>query len=184
MGLPPVCLGRLSGRAVSVKFGTFLMSLINVSGSHACLILFIENDAASAMTSRSPASLACKAGKSGPSGGGRITNSSVCLVSALQLALAALGFDVGTVDGSFSETTAAAVRSFQENQGTTVSGVVDDTTWELLGRQPFEPDQITQVSAEEFPSIVRALAFAEDVDGYLQDLGIDAASINDDEPNV
>jgi peptidoglycan hydrolase-like protein with peptidoglycan-binding domain len=101
-------------------------------------------------------------------------------VSALQVALAALGFDVGEIDGVFNEATAAAVRSFQQNQGTEASGIVDDPTWELLGGQPFQPDQKTQISAQEFPSIARALTFANDVDGYLEDLGIDAKSINDD----
>jgi peptidoglycan hydrolase-like protein with peptidoglycan-binding domain len=102
-------------------------------------------------------------------------------VSALQLALAALGFDVGAIDGVFSEATAAAVLQFQESQGVAASGAVDDGTWEVLGGQPFDPSERTQVSAEEFPSIARAIFFNADIDGYLKDFGIDASSINDDE---
>ena len=102
-------------------------------------------------------------------------------VSALQLALSALGFDTGAVDGVFRDTTVAAVTQFQEAQGLAVTGVVDDATWESLGGQPFDSNEVTQVSAEEFPSIARALAFANDVDAYLEELGIDAASIVDDQ---
>src|SRR6266446_4353427 len=57
------------------------------------------------------------------------------VVSALQLALAALGFDVGPVDGMFGDATVSAVTQFQESQGVAASGTVDDATWELLGRQ-------------------------------------------------
>lgn len=57
-------------------------------------------------------------------------------VSALQLALATLGFDVGSVDGVFRDTTTNAVKQFQGSQGFRASGTVDDATWELLGGQP------------------------------------------------
>jgi peptidoglycan hydrolase-like protein with peptidoglycan-binding domain len=102
-------------------------------------------------------------------------------VSALQLALAALGFDVGAVDGVFNDATAAAVRQFQESQGVPASSAVDDDTWAALGGQPFDPSAVTQESAEEFPSIARLIYFSADIDAYLQDLGIDSSSINDDE---
>jgi peptidoglycan hydrolase-like protein with peptidoglycan-binding domain len=106
-------------------------------------------------------------------------------VSALQFALAALGFDVGVVDGIFGEQTQAAVRQFQENQGIDATGTADEGTWQALGGQPFTPDERTQLSAQEFPSIARAIFFANDIDGYLADLGIDPASIDDDEePNT
>src|SRR5688572_5487761 len=72
---PPVCAGRFSGKAVNLKSGIPRISLINVSGSRASLILLMAKDAASAMTSRSPASAACTAGRSGPSGGSTISNS-------------------------------------------------------------------------------------------------------------
>ncbi len=102
-------------------------------------------------------------------------------VSALQLALAALGFDVGAIDGVFSATTAAAVLRFQQSQGVPASGTVDDQTWGVLGGQPFNPSDRTQVSAEEFPSIARAISFNADIDGYLNDLGIDASTIKGDD---
>jgi peptidoglycan hydrolase-like protein with peptidoglycan-binding domain len=105
-------------------------------------------------------------------------------VSALQLALAALGFDTGAVDGAFGTTTEAAVLRFQESQGMAASGVVDDDTWAALGSQSFDPSQVTQVSAAEFPSIARAIFFGADIDAYLQDLGIDSATISDDDDLV
>jgi len=105
-------------------------------------------------------------------------------VSALQLALAALGFDVGTVDGVFGKSTTNAVMQFQKNQRVPASGTVDDATWELLGGQPFDSTERTQISAKEFPSIARVLSFGGDADGYLEDLGIDATSISDDDNPV
>jgi len=105
-------------------------------------------------------------------------------VSALQLGLSALGFDVGPVDGVFSDTTATAVAAFQENQGLDPNGVVDAATWEALGGQSFDPSERVQVSGEAFPSIARALFFGADIDGYLQDLGIDSTTISDDEDPV
>ena len=101
-------------------------------------------------------------------------------VSALQLALAALGYDVGAVDGVFTDATAAAVMQFQVNQGVAPTGAADDETWEVLGGQNFDPANKVQISADEFPSIARALYFGGDIDAYLQDLGIDSASISDD----
>jgi peptidoglycan hydrolase-like protein with peptidoglycan-binding domain len=85
-------------------------------------------------------------------------------VSALQLALAALGFDVGDVNGVFGDTTAAAVLRFQNNQGIAATGTVNDDTWAALAGQPFEQSQRTQISAPEFPSIARAIFFANDTD--------------------
>jgi peptidoglycan hydrolase-like protein with peptidoglycan-binding domain len=103
-------------------------------------------------------------------------------VSALQLGLAALGFDVGPVDGEFSDTTAAAVAQFQEAQGVAATGVVDDATWELIGGQSFDSSEATQFNPDEFPSISRAVTFSQDIDAYLQDLGIDSTTISDDDP--
>jgi peptidoglycan hydrolase-like protein with peptidoglycan-binding domain len=105
-------------------------------------------------------------------------------VSALQLALAVLGFDVGTIDGVFGDATATAVKQFQKSQGVAATGGVDEDTWALLGGQSFDPSQVTQISAEEFPSIARAIHFGADIDSYLQDLGIDSTSISDDEEPV
>lgn len=105
-------------------------------------------------------------------------------VSALQLALAALGFDVGSVDGHFGDSTAAAVAQFQASQGLDATGAVDDSTWEVLGRQPFDASEAVQVSPSEFPSIARAVFFAGDPDGYLADLGIDPTGLDDDSGEV
>jgi peptidoglycan hydrolase-like protein with peptidoglycan-binding domain len=80
-------------------------------------------------------------------------------VSAMQLALAALGFDVGKLDGVFSESTAIAVATFQKSQGLDPSGVVDDATWELLGGQAFDPSEGPQINIEEFPSLARVVIF-------------------------
>jgi hypothetical protein len=76
------------------------------------------------------------------------------------------------------------VAQFQESQGVSATGTVDNSTWELLGGQSFDPTEATQVSAEEFPSIARAVFFGGDVDAYLLDLGIDPTSISDDEEPV
>jgi hypothetical protein len=65
------------------------------------------------------------------------------------------------------------------------SSTLSDATWELLGGQSFDPSEATEVSADEFPSITRVLTFNQDIDGYLQDLGIDSTTIlDDDEPVV
>lgn len=106
------------------------------------------------------------------------------VVSAAQLALAALGFDVGSVNGIFDDATAAAVMSFQENQGLAVTGSVDDETWAALGGQSFDPSERTEIGPEEAPSIARAVFFSSDIDGYLQDLGIDSTTIIDDDDPV
>jgi N-acetylmuramoyl-L-alanine amidase len=102
-------------------------------------------------------------------------------VSALQLALAALGFDVGAVNGVFGKETVAALRKFQESQGIAASGNADDPTWAALGGQSFDPSKKTQVSGEQFPSLARAIHFSDDIDAYLQDLGIDSTTISDDD---
>jgi hypothetical protein len=38
-----------------------------------------------------------------------------------------------------------------------------------------------QFNADDFPSLARVLYFGEDVDGYLQDLGIDTSDLDSDE---
>ena len=101
-------------------------------------------------------------------------------VSALQLALAALGFDVGGVNGVFGDSTVTAVKQFQQNQGIVSTGTVDDGTWAALAGQPFGTSERMQISAKEFPSMSRAIFFADNIDAYLQDLGIDSTTITDD----
>lgn len=88
-------------------------------------------------------------------------------VSALELAPAALGFEVGGVDGVFSQRTVAAVSRPQENQAIAATGTIDDDTGVALAGEAFSPSERTQISAEEFPSIARPIFFANEVDDYL-----------------
>lgn len=53
-------------------------------------------------------------------------------VSELQATLKLLGYYQGSVDGMYSEETAAAVSAFQKAAGLTASGVVDQQTWNRL----------------------------------------------------
>jgi hypothetical protein len=48
--------------------------------------------------------------------------------------------------------------------------------------QSYEQSTTNQIDADEYPSLARVLYFGEDVDGYLQDLGIDTAGLDTDEP--
>jgi hypothetical protein len=45
-----------------------------------------------------------------------------------------------------------------------------------------EQQSTNQINADDFPSLARVLYFGEDVDGYLQDLGIDTSDLDSDEP--
>lgn len=56
-------------------------------------------------------------------------------VEALQNALNAIGFDVGTADGVFGRSTDAAIREFQEWYGLPVTGIVDAETANAIGWQ-------------------------------------------------
>ncbi len=55
-------------------------------------------------------------------------------VADLQRQLAALGFDVGRVDGIFGPATAGALHDFQRNAGITTDGVCGRDTLAMLGR--------------------------------------------------
>jgi len=59
-------------------------------------------------------------------------------VRVLQLYLRACGFDPGPVDGIFGPRTQAALRSFQQSQGLTPSGVLDPESAAAIKRAAFE----------------------------------------------
>ena len=61
-------------------------------------------------------------------------NSSGADVTNLQNRLNALGFNVGTVDGSFGPNTRAKVIAFQQAKGLTATGIVDAATWAALDK--------------------------------------------------
>lgn len=50
-------------------------------------------------------------------------------VRELQLALNALGYNTGAVDGQFGAQTESAVKQFQQDRGLTVDGIVGPLTW-------------------------------------------------------
>lgn len=50
-------------------------------------------------------------------------------VLELQLALAALGMNIASVDGTFDGVTDSAVRQFQSAVGLSETGIVDEDTW-------------------------------------------------------
>ncbi|WP_428957276.1 N-acetylmuramoyl-L-alanine amidase [Streptomyces sp. cg35] len=60
------------------------------------------------------------------------SGSSGAQVSAVQSLLDQLGFDAGTVDGSFGTTTAAAVTAFQKARDLGTDGIVGARTWTAL----------------------------------------------------
>ncbi len=69
-------------------------------------------------------------------------------VVRLQQALAAAGFDPGTADGSFGESTAKALRAFQASKNLTVDARVGSETWKALAvKDTFAPQ--APPSAEE-----------------------------------
>ena len=56
-------------------------------------------------------------------------------VKTLQVRLDIQGYDPGPIDGIFGDRTATAVKSFQEDKGLTANGMVDATTWKVLGQK-------------------------------------------------
>jgi spore coat assembly protein SafA len=67
-------------------------------------------------------------------------------VRTLQQALKDQGYDPGPVDGIFGPRTEQAVRSFQQDRGLVVDGVVGRQTWNALaevGTQPADGDRFT-----------------------------------------
>jgi len=56
-------------------------------------------------------------------------------VREVQQLLRDRGFDPGSIDGVFGARTRAAVVNFQRSRNLSVTGIVDVTTWQALGRQ-------------------------------------------------
>lgn len=56
-------------------------------------------------------------------------------VTALQSALSALGYTVGTIDGDFGSNTESAVKTFQTANGLTVDGVAGPITLAAINNQ-------------------------------------------------
>jgi hypothetical protein len=69
-----------------------------------------------------------------PAAGSLSVGDSGSAVLALQKALAALGFDVGTPDGDFGSTTEAAVIAFQKQHGLNPDGIVGTATARALNK--------------------------------------------------
>jgi hypothetical protein len=74
----------------------------------------------------------------------------------------------------------------------------DGEQWQPIAAQSQEPGQSgeepvasggIQINPEEYPSVARVIYFSNNVDGYLQDLGIDTTGLDTDDapepqPNV
>lgn len=71
-------------------------------------------------------------------------------VSELQAALKIMGYYNGAVDGTYGQTTAAAVSQFKQSAGLAPDGVVDATTWQQL----FPGGQTVAASSDETSSSV------------------------------
>lgn len=76
-------------------------------------------------------------------------------VSEVQALLRLLGYYTGTVDGVYSESTAAAVSNFQKSAGLTADGIVGPATWQRLLPSSSQAIALTDtrspVSATSFP---------------------------------
>lgn len=60
----------------------------------------------------------------------------------------------------------------------------DGEEWQAVGgasSESSDQSNVNQINADEFPSLARVLYFGEDIDGYLQDLGIDTTGLDTDE---
>jgi hypothetical protein len=59
-----------------------------------------------------------------------------------------------------------------------VGGGTSETT---EGYESTDQSNVNQIDADEYPSLARVLYYGDDIDGYLQDLGIDPTGLDDDE---
>jgi hypothetical protein len=59
--------------------------------------------------------------------------------------------------------------------------------WQEIRPELLDPDQTPfalALNAEEFPALVQAIQFSDDIDGYLRSLGVSEESIRDDRPAI
>lgn len=76
-------------------------------------------------------------------------------VAELQQRLCALGFDTGRVDGIFGDTTASALREFQENAALPVDGILGGHTLRDLQRVATRGDEARLVSSVRARELLR-----------------------------
>jgi peptidoglycan hydrolase-like protein with peptidoglycan-binding domain len=100
------------------------------------------------------------------------------LVTKLQVALTAGGFDPGPIDGRFGSKTERAVRGFQSDRGLTVDGIVGPHTWRALsfiigestaarGGVKVSAVQLAEAAAEPVPESVESGRQPPDEDSDL-----------------
>lgn len=102
------------------------------------------------------------------------TGESQLLVRAVQRELAARGYDVGQVDGTLSETTRAAISSFQTKEGLPVTGLPSDALLrQILLGDSVAPAAATGSLAAQDSIAVNAAEHAtvKNVQQILADLG-------------
>jgi peptidoglycan hydrolase-like protein with peptidoglycan-binding domain len=102
------------------------------------------------------------------------TGESQLVVRAVQRELAARGYDVGQVDGNLSETTRAAISSFQAKEGLPVTGIPsDDLLRQILLGDSIAPSAATGSVAAQDSIAVNAAehGMVMNVQQILADLG-------------
>jgi len=111
------------------------------------------------------------------------------------------GTEVGTLsedgnyrwDGSQWQPVADSSTASSSSGGAEVGTLSEDGNywWDGSQWQPVEDgpnqsggDQPIDVDWSQYPSLARAITYGQDVDAYLQDLGIDPSAISDDTANA
>lgn len=75
-------------------------------------------------------------------------------VVTMQQRLAIIGFDPGPADGKFGPRTLAAVRAFQTSRSITVTGVVDQATWDALAAADTGPGTTYAKRGDRGPAVI------------------------------
>jgi peptidoglycan hydrolase-like protein with peptidoglycan-binding domain len=105
-----------------------------------------------------------------------------------QKRLQALGFNPGPIDGVLGRSTQGALRQFQQAQGLSVAGTLDETTLKVLGISSIQPSKSSSDAPASNPASVRFdglyralrdsgatfLRFHKDGRVYLTPLGVGA----------